>query len=76
MLSQHLQLLKYHKRINTAFWYFSGKQIQSGVLYNKEDELHLTFYLTTRIFFYKKPSKGHNSISFLFQVQILVLNVS
>ena len=30
----------------------------------------------TRIFFYKKPSKGPSSISFLFQVQILVLKVS
>ena len=27
-------------------------------------------------FFYKKPSKGPSSVSFLFQVQILVLKVS
>ena len=32
--------------------------------------------VTTRIFFYKKPSKGPSSIRFLFQVQILVLKVS
>ena len=32
---------------------------------------------STRIFFfYKKPSKGPSSISFLFEVQILVLKVS
>ena len=30
----------------------------------------------TRIFFNKKPSKGPSSISFLLQVQILVLKVS
>ena len=32
--------------------------------------------IDTRIFFYKKPSEGPGSISFLFQVQILVLKVS
>ena len=34
------------------------------------------YFENTRIFFYKKPSKGPSSISFLIQVQILVPKVS
>ena len=47
---------------------------------NKVLSLNKTFYKgftqETTHFFYKKPSQGPSSISFLFQIQILVLKVS
>ena len=42
-----------------------------------EEGVKVCFLATfTHIFFYKKPRKGPSSISFLFQVQILVLKIS
>ena len=75
MYSARVSQRKYISERGNIFYKSRSKELaqKKHFLFCSE---YVKIYCITRIFFYKKPSKGPSSISFLFQVQILVLKVS